>query len=214
MIDARAGDLADYQDSAYAERYRSLTQRARQAEETQAGGLSGFALAVARFSYKLMAYKDEYEVARLYSSQGFTKRLNETFEGPFRLEFHFAPPLFSTRDPHTGLPAKQTYGPWMLRVLKLLTRLRALRGTPFDPFGYTKERRAERALITAYEQTIDELARSLDHDNHALAIEIASLADGIRGYGHVKQRHLQEVQVRQEKLLDHWRTHAPRAEAI
>ena len=214
LIETRAGDLADYQDSAYAERYRTLTQRARQAEETQAGGLSGFALAVARFSYKLMAYKDEYEVARLYSSQGFTKRLNETFEGPFRLEFHFAPPLFSTRDPHTGLPAKQTYGPWMLRVLKLLTRLRALRGTPFDPFGYTKERRAERALITAYEETVDELARSLDHDNHALAIEIASLADGIRGYGHVKQRHLQEVQVRQEKLLDHWRTHAPRAEAI
>ena len=101
----------------------------------------------------------------------------------------------------------------MFGVLKLLARLRRLRGSVFDPFGHTKERRMERALITTYEATIRELASGLNHDNHALAIEIASLADGIRGYGHVKERHLEEVQARQEELLARWRTHEPRAAA-
>ena len=213
LIETRTRDLTDYQNATYAGRYQALVQVAREAEETRAGGLSGFTLAVARFAYKLMAYKDEYEVARLYSDSAFTKELNETFEGPFRLQFHFAPPVFSTLDPHTGLATKRTYGHWMFGVLKLLARLRRLRGSVFDPFGHTKERRMERALITTYEATIRELASGLNHDNHALAIEIASLADGIRGYGHVKERHLEEVQARQEELLARWRTHEPRAAA-
>ena len=113
LIETRTRDLTDYQNATYAGRYQALIQVAREAEETRAAGLSGFTLAVARFAYKLMAYKDEYEVARLYSDSAFTKELNETFEGPFRLQFHFAPPVFSTLDPHTGLATKRTYGHWM-----------------------------------------------------------------------------------------------------
>ncbi len=214
LIAARVLDLTDYQDARYAQRYKTLVERACQAEKTRAPGLAGLGWAVARYAYKLMAYKDEYEVARLYSSDQFKQRLADTFEGPFRLEFHFAPPLFSGRDPYSGLPTKRAYGPWMFNALQLLARLRFLRGTAFDVFGYMAERRIERKLITDYEATIDELIGGLDHDNHALATEIASLPEGIRGYGHIKQQHIQDVGSTQAELLGHWRSHEPRAQAV
>ena len=161
-----------------------------------------------------MAYKDEYEVARLYSDGDFMKRVSQAFEGSFRLEVHLAPPLFARRDPYTGLPEKRAYGSWMLLAMKALARLRWLRGTIFDPFGYTLERRAERQRIIDYETIVDELSRGLHHDNHALATEIASLPDGIRGYGHIKQQHLDEVERVRTDLLARWRQDEGNAVAV
>ena len=140
-----------------------------------------------------MAYKDEYEVARLYTDGRFEAQVGARFEGDFRLELHLAPPLISRRDGESGHLVKRTYGPWMLTAMRGLARLKGLRGTPFDPFGYSAERRRERALITDYEAVVAELAAGLDHDNHALAVEIASAPERIRGYGHVKERHLAAV---------------------
>ncbi len=214
LIDARANDLTLYQDAGYAARYRRLVEGACQAEGALAGGFAGFGSAVARYGYKLMAYKDEYEVARLYSDGDFMKRVSQAFEGSFRLEVYLAPPLFARRDPYTGLPEKRAYGPWMLRAMKALARLRWLRGTAFDPFGYTSERRAERQRIIDYEIIVDELSRGLHHDNHALATEIASLPDGIRGYGHIKQQHLDAVDRVRADLLSRWRQDEKIAVAI
>jgi indolepyruvate ferredoxin oxidoreductase len=214
LIDARANDLTLYQDVGYAARYRRLVERACQAEGVLTGGFAGFGSAVARYGYKLMAYKDEYEVARLYSDGDFMKRVSQAFEGPFRLEVYLAPPLFARRDPYTGLPEKRAYGSWMLRVMKTLSRLRWLRGTAFDPFGYTSERRAERQRIIDYETIVDELSRELHHDNHALATEIVSLPDGIRGYGHIKQQHLDEVDRVRADLLSRWRQDEKKAVAV
>ena len=214
LIAARANDLERYQNPGYAARYRKLVEGACQAEETRAAGLAGFGWAVARYAYKLMAYKDEYEVARLYTDGEFTERLARTFEGPYQLKVHLAPPLFSTRDPDSGLPRKRAYGPWMLKAMKGLAGLRFLRGTGFDPFGYTVERRGERRRISDYEKVIEELILDLHHDNHALATEIASLPDGIRGYGHIKQQHIELVTVRQTDLLARWRGDDTRAVAV
>lgn len=214
LIDVRTNDLTRYQDAGYAARYRRLVEQACQAESELAGGFVGFAASVARYGYKLMAYKDEYEVARLYSDGEFVKNIRHTFEGSFRLEFHLAPPLFARRNPYSGLPEKRTYGAWMLRVMGMLARLRWLRGTPLDVFGYTAERRAERQRITDYETIIEELSRGLNHDNHALATEIASLPDGIRGYGYVKKQHLDAVDAVQEDLLLRWRHKEDKALAV
>ncbi len=186
LIDHRAGFLATYHDAAYARRYRDLVARARAAEHAIASGDERFAYAVATYGYKLMAYKDEYEVARLLSSPTFERRVADAFEGDYKVTFHMAPPLFSRRDPHTGHPVKRAFGPWMRTVLVLVARLRFLRGTPFDPFGHTAERRAERALIADYETVIGKLCERLDRGNLPLARDIAALPDGLRGYGHVK----------------------------
>ncbi|MEE8544624.1 MAG: indolepyruvate ferredoxin oxidoreductase family protein [Alphaproteobacteria bacterium] len=205
IVAHRAAELSAYQDAAYAERYRALVARARDAEAERAPGTSGLGQAVARYAYKLMAYKDEYEVARLYTDGRFEAQVSARFEGDFRLELHLAPPLISRRDGESGHLVKRTYGPWMLTAMRGLARLKGLRGTPFDPFGYSAERRRERALITDYEAVVAELAAGLDHDNHALAVEIASAPERIRGYGHVKERHLAAVMAEQAALLELWR---------
>ena len=153
--------------------------------------MRGLAEAVARGHFKLLAYKDEYEVARLHCAPEFRRKLEAAFEGDWSLEFHLAPPLFARRDPATGAPRKSRYGPWMMRVFAVLARLKGLRGTAFDPFGYTRERRRERALIDRYERTVAALLDGLDHSNHALAIEIASLPERIRGFGHVKAKSIE-----------------------
>jgi indolepyruvate ferredoxin oxidoreductase len=142
--------------------------------------------AAARSLFKLMAYKDEYEVARLYTDGAFEKRLWEEFEGDTRVQFHFAAPLLSRRDRRTGELRKSTYGAWILPGLRLLARLRRLRGTRWDVFGYTIERRAERALIASYEATLEQVTRALRPDNLQRAIAIARLPLEIRGYGHIK----------------------------
>ena len=201
LVDHRAAFLADYRNAAYADRYRGFVERVRDAERSRAKGMRGLAEAVARGYFKLLAYKDEYEVARLFAAPEFRRRLEATFEGDYTLEFHLAPPLFARHDPVTGEPRKSRYGPWMMRVFGMLARLKGLRDTVLDPFGYTQERRGERRLIERYEQTLASLIGDLDHTNHAIAVEIASLPERIRGFGHVKARSIEEAGRREAELL-------------
>jgi len=201
VVERRTAFLVEYQDAAYARRYRDLVERVQAAERSRAKGMRGFAEAVARGYFKLLACKDEYEVARLHASPEFRRRLEATFEGDFRLEFHLAPPLLARRDPNTGEPRKRRYGAWMMRVFGVLAKLRGLRGTMLDPFGYTEERRRERRLIERYEQVVSSCIDGLDHTNHAIAVEIASLPDRIRGFGHVKARSIEEAERREAELL-------------
>jgi indolepyruvate ferredoxin oxidoreductase len=179
------------------------------AEQKLAPTRNDFADAVARNLFKLMAYKDEYEVARLYTDGAFMEKLRRQFSGDFRLEFNLAPPLFARRDPATGQLVKRAYGPWVFQAFKLLARLRRLRGTALDIFGRTQERQMERQLIRDYEIVIDELAASLTSANHALAVEIASLPAQIRGYGHVKERNFAKTKLREAALLAAFRDDAP-----
>ena len=206
VIERRAAFLADYQDAAYAGRYRAFVERVQAAERSRAKGMRGLAEAVARGYFKLLAYKDEYEVARLHAAPEFRRRIEAAFEGDYTLEFHLAPPLFARRDPATGEPRKARYGPWMMRVFAVLARFKGLRSTMLDPFGYTQERRRERGLIERYEQVASSLIDDLDHTNHAIAVEIASLPDRIRGFGHVKARSIEEAERREAELLGRFRT--------
>jgi indolepyruvate ferredoxin oxidoreductase len=205
LVEHRAGFLKAYQNATYAQRYRNAVRAIRIAEEKHARGFTGLGETVARNLFTLMAYKDEYEVARLYSDGAFLKKLQRQFDGDFTLEYHLAPPLLARRDPATGEPKKRALGPWMGRMFKLLARLRPLRGTPLDIFGYTQERRMERRLITDYEAVLHELATSLTPDNHALAIEIASLPAKIRGFGHVKAKNVEAAKACEAELLALWR---------
>ena len=206
LIEHRAAYLKNYQNAAYARRYRDTVRTIRVAETKLARGFSGLAEAVARNLFTLMAYKDEYEVARLYSDGAFLQKLQRQFEGDFTLEYHLAPPLLARRDPATGAPKKRAFGPWMRHVFKLLTWLRPLRGTALDVFGYTKERRMERRLIADYQALVGELAASLNPGNHALAIELASLPAKMRGFGHIKARNVESAKACEAGLLALWRS--------
>ncbi|MEY4074108.1 MAG: hypothetical protein RJA29_1465 [Pseudomonadota bacterium] len=202
LVERRAGFLVDYQSAAYAQAYRDFVAQVQRAEA--AVGKTSLTDAVARNLFKLMAYKDEYEVARLHSDPAFQQRLRDQFEGDFQLKFHLAPPLLSKTN-ERGELIKQTYGPWMLSVFGWLARFKGLRGTAFDIFGKTEERHTERALIQDYRASIEEVLRSLNADNHALAVDIARLPDQIKGYGHVKARHLAKVRPQWERLMQAWR---------
>jgi indolepyruvate ferredoxin oxidoreductase len=202
----RVAFLTDYQDAAYAARYREWVDKTTAAEKTLAPGKRGLTDAVARNLFKLMAYKDEYEVARLYTNGDFAKQLAEEFGGEgLRLQFHLAPPLFARRDPATGHLRKVTLGPWMMTAFKLLGRLKSLRGTAFDPFGYTHERRTERQLIADYEVSLAEILAHLTPANHALAVGILAIPDKIRGFGHVKMRNLEGAKADEATLLAQFR---------
>ncbi len=204
LIARRAAFLVDYQDKAYAERYTKLVARVRQAEQQHAPGCTALAEAVARNYFKLLAYKDEYEVARLYTSGEFQRRLQQQFEGDYQVRFHLAPPLFAKRDDN-GQLVKKEYGPWMFKAFGLLAKLKFLRGGPLDIFGRTEERRGERQLIADYEATIELLLKDLSAERVALAVEIASIPEHIRGFGHVKERHLHAAKAREAALLAQWR---------
>ncbi len=212
-VDRRTADLVVYQNTAYADRYRDLVKAAEKAEREKAPGRSGLADAVARYYYKLLAYKDEYEVARLYSDPEFLDKLRAQFDGDFKLEFNLAPPLVSPRDPETGVLRKRAYGPWMMPVFRILAGLKGLRGGPLDIFGYTAERKTERRLIHDYEATVRELITGLDNGNHGLAVQIASIPEHIRGFGHVKEKQLAEAKAREAELLAAFRSPAPQASA-
>ena len=206
FIERRREDLVAYQDEAYGARYTRLVESVRSAEHSRAPGRRGLTEAVARYAYKLMAYKDEYEVARLYTDGVFAEAIDDAFEGDFELALHLAPPLLARRDRETGLPAKRCYGRWMLKAMRWLARYKHLRGTPYDIFGYTKERKRERQTILDYVSVLDELTRSLDQENHALAVELASVPEMIRGYGYIKDRHFDEAKAREAELLSAWRS--------
>ncbi|HVX91846.1 MAG TPA: indolepyruvate ferredoxin oxidoreductase family protein [Xanthobacteraceae bacterium] len=205
MVARRVEFLTAYQNAAYAARYRRRVAQAAAVETARAPGKTGLADAVARNLFKLMAYKDEYEVARLQSDPSFLRRVRDAFDGDLRLHFHLSPPLLARKDKFTGLPKKMTFGPWMLRVFRLLARLKGLRGTPFDPFGYSAERRTERALVRDYETMLDELLAKLTPENHHLAVGLAAVPERIRGFGHVKMRHLQAAKAEEAALLEQFR---------
>ncbi len=208
LIARRIAFLAEYQDAAYGERYRALVERVRAAEQSRVPGSTALTEAVARYYFKLMAYKDEYEVARLYTSGEFERQLKQQFEGDYRVRFHLAPPMLAKKDAQ-GRLLKREYGPWMFKAFGLLAKLRFLRGGAFDVFGYTAERRQERQLIADYARTVEGLLEKLDADNVGLAAQIAAIPEHIRGYGHVKDAHLEEARVREAALLAQWRN--PRA---
>ena len=212
LLERRTAYLTDYQDAAYAARYRALVEQVRK-EESARTGSSKLAEAVARYYAKLLAYKDEYEVARLHSNGALRRKIEGMFEGDYRLVFHLAPPLLAKPDPRTGEPAKMTFGPWMMAAFGLLARLKGLRGTWLDFFGRTGERRMERALIGEYEQTVQVLLQGLARDNHDLAVEIASLPESIRGYGHIKAKSVQLAQAKRSELLARYQSAPVRAAA-
>jgi indolepyruvate ferredoxin oxidoreductase len=213
ILAKRVDLLAAYQDQAYAERYRSFVDKVAKAEKDKAPGRKGLAEAVARSLYKLMAYKDEYEVARLYSDGEFLKKLGAQFEGDYKLTFHLAPPLFAERDPQTGHLKKREYGAWVMPAFRFLASLKRLRGTRWDLFGYTAERRMERRLIGEYQETVDTLLGTLDQNNHALAVQVASLPETMRGFGHIKEKNVKAAKEREASLLAAYRSPARQAAA-
>jgi indolepyruvate ferredoxin oxidoreductase len=208
-IARRVDFLTRYQNAAYAERYLAMVRRVSEAEQARVLGSTALTEAVARGLFKLMAYKDEYEVARLYTDGSFARRLGERFEGKVKLEFHLAPPLLAERDPATGHLKKRSYGPWMFRAFQLLAKLRFLRGSVLDPFGRTAERKRERALISEYRALIEGLLPELTTTNHETAAALARLPERIRGYGHIKDASLAATRIEQEKLLAEFRAAPP-----
>ena len=213
IVAKRVELLTAYQDKAYADRYRAFVDKVAMAEKDKARGRSGLAEAVAKSLYKLMAYKDEYEVGRLYSDGDFHKKLGAQFEGDYKLTFHLAPPLFADRDPTTGELKKREFGGWVMPLFRLLASMKHLRGGKLDLFGYTAERRMERRLIGDYQATIETLLATLDHNNHALALQIAALPEAMRGFGHVKEKNVKTAKDREATLLAAYRQPVVQASA-
>jgi indolepyruvate ferredoxin oxidoreductase len=205
VVRRREAFLTAYQSRRYARRYRAVVDRVAKIESEKTPGMSGLAEAVARYLFKLMAYKDEYEVARLYTDTGFLDRVRAQFDGDLRFEFYLAPPMLEKPDPVTGEPKKRSYGPRMLRLFAVLKRFRFLRGTPLDPFGYSDERRTERKLIVDYRGMIDMILAELNPANHAAAVALTSLPEKIRGFGPVKQRHLRAAKAEEAALLEQFK---------
>ncbi|HNI50839.1 MAG TPA: indolepyruvate ferredoxin oxidoreductase family protein [Accumulibacter sp.] len=203
IVRRRREALVAYQNVRYAERYSALLSRVRQVEAAAGRQSSTLAEAVARNYYKLLAYKDEYEVARLHSDAAFHEQLRAEFEGDFSLHFHLAPPLFARPDRVTGRIEKRAYGPWMLRAFALLRHLKFLRGTFFDPFARSAERRLERQLLAEYEADIELIVQKLtpgDEPTLNAAIELASLPEKIRGFAHVKAKAAEQTRERRATL--------------
>ena len=207
VIARRVEFLTGYQSARYARRYKAAVERVRDAEAKVVPDSTALTDAVARSLFKHMAYKDEYEVARLYTNGHFEKQIASTFEGDnLRLEFHLAPPMLAKKDPVTGVPRKMSFGPWMMKAFRVLARLKPLRGTPLDVFGYNAERRTERALIRAFESRIDEIVANLTPANHAVAVGLATIPQKIRGFGHIKDRNLKTARAEEEQLLAQFRS--------
>jgi indolepyruvate ferredoxin oxidoreductase len=206
MVERRVAYLTAYQNAAYAGRYRQWVEKAKAAEATRAPGKSGLADAVGRYLFKLMAYKDEYEVARLYADKSFAKQVRREVDGEnLRLYVHLAPPLLARPDKTTGEPKKITVGPWIFPLFALLAKFKFLRGTVLDPFGYSEERRTERALVREYETMLEEVLARLNGENHHIAVGLAAIPEKIRGFGHVKMRHLKAAKADEAALLDQLR---------
>ncbi len=202
IIARRVEFLTAYQDAAYAERYRAFVSKVRAVSEP-------LALAVAKNLFKLMAYKDEYEVARLYTDGTFAREIAKQFTGDYALKFHLAPPLLGRTDPLTGRPAKTVFGPWMMSGFKVLAALKGLRGTAFDLFGRTAERKMERQLIADYIARIEGLLPKLDESNVSTAIAIAALPDMIRGFGPVKEQNIAKAKAREAELAAQFEGRGP-----
>ena len=202
MVLQRVEFLTGYQDTAYALRYRSFVDKVQAAEQPLGGTV--LTEAVARYLFKLMAYKDEYEVARLHTDSAFTDKISAMFEGDYKIVHHLAPPLIAKKN-EKGELIKQPFGPWMRSAFGLLAKFKGLRGTALDLFGRSDERKTERALIAQYTACIDELLQTLNAGNRPLAAEIARIPEEIRGYGHIKERHLKAARLKWDALLQRWR---------
>jgi indolepyruvate ferredoxin oxidoreductase len=201
LIDRRALHLVDYQDERYAALYREWVDRVRVAETSKTPGSEQLTRSVAIAAFKLMAYKDEYEVARLYSDGRFREALEREFEGDYQVELHLSPPAFASRDPRTGRLRKRRYGPFMLRVMSWLARGRRLRGSPLDPFGWQAERRAERALVRGYFEMLEQALPLLSADTRAIVCELADLPLAIRGFDVVRRPALEAAAREQDRLM-------------
>jgi indolepyruvate ferredoxin oxidoreductase len=216
LLARRSAQLVAYQGPATARRYQALVGRVEARERALGDGRADLALAVARAYAKLLAVKDEYEVARLYTDGSFQRQLDAEFEGPYRLELHLAPQFLprwlparlAGRDPATGLARKRSFGPWIFGLLRVLARLRFLRATPFDPFGWTAHRRLERRLAREYEGLVEELLAGLAPESRDLAVQLASLPEQVRGFDHVKERQLEQARGKQAELLAAFRSAA------
>ena len=198
----RHGILVRYQDIGYADRYKTLVDEVERYERSRAPGADHLPLteAVAMNYFRLLAYKDEYEVARLYTDSPFVKEVRANFKGNARLSLHMAPPWLSGTDPHTGHPLKRAFPELALKVFALLARLRFLRGTALDPFGRTDERRRERELIGHYEQDVELVLRGLTERNRKPGLDLLRLPGQIRGFGHVKATSIREYRHRRNAL--------------
>ena len=194
--------LTQYQNAAYADTYQSFVAKVKEAEAPL--GSTRLTEAVARYLFKLMAYKDEYEVARLHTDTAFTDKIAAMFEGDYKVVHHLAPPLLAKRN-DKGELVKKPFGPWVRKAFGVLANLKGLRGTALDPFGYSEERKTERALIGEYRASIEELLGGLQAASLPLAVEIASIPEDIRGYGHVKDRHLSAARAKWAGLMQQWR---------
>ena len=201
-------ELEAYQNRAYAARYRALLDRVAAKEQAIAPGSDALTGAVARNLFKLMAYKDEYEVARLFANGRFMDKLKREFEGDIRLEFHLAIPLITDLFGAKGKPLKRSYGGWMLRAFGLLSYGKSLRGTPLDPFGYSEERRFERALLADYVSQVEALLNGLSPDTLNLAVKLAMVPERIRGFGHIKRQAALEAKTMSDELLTAFRAAA------
>jgi indolepyruvate ferredoxin oxidoreductase len=197
VIAQREAFLTDYQNAAYAASYRAFVER------VQAQSSPALAEAVARNLFKLMAYKDEYEVARLHTDTGFLQRIAQQFEGDYQVVYHLAPPLLAQRN-DKGELQKRRYGSAMRWGFQVLARLKRLRGTALDVFGYTDERRTERALIGEYRASIEQVLAQFSPERQTLALEIARIPEQIKGFGHVKERHLHAARIQWDALMARW----------
>jgi indolepyruvate ferredoxin oxidoreductase len=206
MFARRIAFLTDYQNARYAARYKKLVEQVQAAEVAKVHGQCTLTETVARYLFKLMAYKDEYEVARLYTDSNFLSQVASSFDGKLSFEFHLAPPLLARRDPATGEPKKMSFGPWVLSAFRVLAKFKFLRGTPLDIFGYSAERKTERQLVRGYEALIGEIIAKLTPGNHGIAVTVAMYPEKIRGYGHVKARHLVAAEAEKTALLEQFRS--------
>jgi indolepyruvate ferredoxin oxidoreductase len=200
--------LVGYQDAAYAERYRARLARIAAAEQRVRPGSQALQEAVARNYFRVLAYKDEYEVARLHTETDFIDSVKRSFGAGVRMSFHFAPPLFARHDPATGRPRKYELGPWVRPVLRVLAKLRFLRGTKLDPFGMSADRRLERELLARYESLLDRIEGELDECRFDVALELARLPEQVRGYGPVKSAAAAQARDAERNLWERWVTPA------
>ena len=193
--------LIKYQNKKYADKYKELVDYVKKCEEKISVNIKNFSNAVAINYFKLMSYKDEYEIARLYSDNEFINKINETFEGNFKINYHLSPPIFFSKDKVTGYPLKINFGSWIMILFKFISLFKFLRGTYFDLFGYFEERKIERLLINNYKDRILEICSKLTIENYALAVEIASTPDQIRGFGYIKEKNIEIAKRCEDKLM-------------
>jgi indolepyruvate ferredoxin oxidoreductase len=203
MVARRVEFLTGYQNAGCGAEYKAFIDKVR-AVESKLGSTTRLTEAVARYLFKLMAYKDEYEVARLHTDPAFTQKIAAMFDGDVKLVHHLAPPAIAQRN-STGELVKRPFGPWIRTAFACLAKMKGLRGTAFDAFGRTEERRTERTLIGEYRAAIDELLAGLNAGKLPLALEIARIPEEIRGYGHVKARHVEAARAKWARLTAAWR---------